>query len=638
MKNQIENYFSAFLNGSAYVFKSPVTMRHDLAYTLLSKQLKKSNKPCPQKPFLHVCFDLMTNSVYSPNSHLFIKEEFDALLAAAINKFENNSGIKVNNSVIHGSPFSLLRKRPFESFKYSYEYIANQHPEVKNSIYNIPVVEANLSRMSPTLKYLPAQYQDIYYTPGGYISNKNLEYVDFIEDVSISGVNKKNTLITRQKTPFILLNIAVPDFDHSRKEHVVISAIYDYLLENSTNKNDIEDKSLLAQVKHFLYVGYPFEEICLILLGQSLTITQFLNAGQKLLNVTRDLKVEGYNVTEVPYYISCEIDPKTFSLDIESFMTNGELDPKKQLEFFNIVNYNKENSFVIIETPLFMDPDICQKLLGSKSYMSTTITKYNKAMNVIDVKSSGRMFGNNKRSEQLRKVKEFTISWCSKNNIKTDNIEFRSDNSSRSVSLSTSENFNLRKISEYHFATDKIKWVISDWNKKNPGKTVEFTDITVLVGPIERIMGAGTQGGYMSKKAFELSKLKIPFEITKGIFVSPPLIAINSETKPSYSQQTDTLVHEYCHHLYDLTFNNEEMPEYLKHKDLEKKDYKKWFELYLSDPNERLAHKYQIKHLVESGVTADEIIRTKIGGVVNENNYLQALKFKELVDEALLEN
>ena len=58
---------------------------------------------------------------------------------------------------------------------------------------------------------------------------------------------------------------------------------------------------------------------------------------------------------------------------------------------------------------------------------------------------------------------------------------------------------------------------------------------------------------------------------------------------------------------------------------------------YLNDPNEKEAHKEQIKFQLQLGQSVDEIIREKFNGVIDEKNYTSALKYEELVRQALKE-
>jgi hypothetical protein len=192
-------------------------------------------------------------------------------------------------------------------------------------------------------------------------------------------------------------------------------------------------------------------------------------------------------------------------------------------------------------------------------------------------------------------------------------------------------------MSEYYYAADYIK-------KMCKSRGLEFKDIDVVVGPIERVFGRGTQGGYMGEKEFKKSGLKIPHELENGLFVSPPVIAVNSVTMPSYAKQTSTLIHEYSHNLYNI-INPDHEHLYNKDKNLKARDKLKWWELYFDDADERLAHKEEIKLELSSGRSIDEIIRDKLGETLGtlgkaislENykiNYPIAIKFRELVEEA----
>jgi hypothetical protein len=160
-----------------------------------------------------------------------------------------------------------------------------------------------------------------------------------------------------------------------------------------------------------------------------------------------------------------------------------------------------------------------------------------------------------------------------------------------------------------------------------------FQDFNVIVGPIERTFGPGTRGGFMDANSFAKSKIKAPFEIAKGIFITPPVIMVNSVEMPNYADQTETLIHEYSHYIFGLKNPNYKMG-YGKPKG--NVDYEHWYN-YLTDANERVAHKEEIKFELGLGKSFDEIIRNKVGGKITTENYPIALKFKELVHEALEE-
>ena len=83
--------------------------------------------------------------------------------------------------------------------------------------------------------------------------------------------------------------------------------------------------------------------------------------------------------------------------------------------------------------------------------------------------------------------------------------------------------------------------------------------------------------------------------------------------------------------------NPEHEHEYLKDPKLKDKDNLKYWDLYLGDPDEYLAHKEEIKFEIRAGLSPDEIIRNKVGGAIRADNYPVALRFKEIVMDSLKE-
>ena len=126
----------------------------------------------------------------------------------------------------------------------------------------------------------------------------------------------------------------------------------------------------------------------------------------------------------------------------------------------------------------------------------------------------------------------------------------------------------------------------------------------------------------------------MPYEIAKGIFVTPPLIAIDSVDMPSPAEQASTLVHEYAHNLYSITHPEHES-EYNKDPKLKDTDSDKYWHLYLTDEDERQAHSEQVKFELKSGISVDEMIRNKVGGQVTKDTYNIALLFKDIIDDAI---
>ena len=207
-----------------------------------------------------------------------------------------------------------------------------------------------------------------------------------------------------------------------------------------------------------------------------------------------------------------------------------------------------------------------------------------------------------------------------------EELEFRIGPEAQGLWAKDSTVFNVRKISDYHYATDVIKRICGQVD-------IEFEDLDVIIGPIEALFGAGTQGGYVDAEQFIAAGKEIPFEVIPGLWVNPPVIWINSMSMPSYAEQTSTLIHEYRHHIF-----GKQHPDYKKQygnlgaKPGTPEYYKEWY-LYLTDENEVAAHKTQIKYDLLMGRSMDEIIREKFGGRIDDKNYKVALKYKQLVEE-----
>jgi hypothetical protein len=272
---------------------------------------------------------------------------------------------------------------------------------------------------------------------------------------------------------------------------------------------------------------------------------------------------------------------------------------------------------------VFVSPDICSKILKAKS--APFIAKYNPVFKKIDVKGEDKSY----KELSSNKIQLYKIQALVGHDIKSqgkeekEGIEFRTGPEARGEWAVNPEIYNVRKISEYYYATDFIKKMCEKNN-------IPFQDFDVIIGPIEKKFGRGTQGGFMDKNMFIKSKMAIPYEIEKGIWVSPPVMFINSVTMPSYAEQTETLIHEYRHYLFGLQEPTYE-PTYNKIKD---KGNEFWYE-YFTDPSERAAHKEEIMYELMLGKSYDEIIRNKVGGQVLVSNYPIARKFSELVQEAM---
>lgn len=654
LKNQIVNYFVSPPEKAGQmprVFLSPVTMRDDVGKVIIQEQLRKRNDSISQKKLLHVCFDLDSQRIYVPNASDFPKEQMEMLLKAAQIKITKDYGGFVGMKPIEGSPFSSIRIRAVSSFGFTAKAVKEHFKD--QEFIDLPVIEANLARMPTTMKQLPPIYRSNPKFVGGYIGPKVAQSITFYDEKDLSGKDRQQKIqLLTQKTPFILINIA-PSIEAgaTEKEWAVLSGYRDFLYDQSSEKQDEGTKDFnrfadLYAVKRHLYLGWPFEEVCQTFLEHVNNFGELINGINALVESADSLEKEGYpNPSKTHYYMTFKIDLNMFPLRLDSMMSDeNQFDPFRQIKNFKIIEYDVNSKYILIETPAFISPELCHKVL--KSQNRPLITRYNPAVNVIDIKSPSGTFQEYKMERnQVAKIGALVnhdLRQLAPENERGDiqYPKFRDDERSKSISLANPNVSHIRKLSDYYYAMDHIKKVCEKNN-------VEFKDVQVVIGPIERIFGRGVQGGFMGPKQFSLNKLKIPHELEKGLFVSPPLISINSVSMPSYAAQTTTLIHEYCHNLYSIT-NPEHEHLYNKDTGLKKKDPLKWWELYLDDPDERRAHIEEIKHELISGRSTDEIIRDKVGEAAGEvggaitlstykTNYPIALKFRELVQEAVKE-
>ena len=624
--NKIFNYFVIPSNGTPNVFMSPVTINSKVAKSLINKKLQKEKiQKIQSSNILHVCFDYASKRIYVPNALDFSKESMEYLLKAAEVRITKDFGHFSSMPPILGSPFSSLRVRNIDGFRYAKKIINKDYIEFND----IPIIEAYLPRMPSTIKILPKEFKNEEFI-GGYISSSFADSISFLDEIDVDGKRRKTPInLLTQSTPFILINIARTEKRQeptaTEKEWAVLGGYRDYLSDKNIFKKEINldyinKYSDLYAIKRYLYLGWSIEEVGSLMLRNVSNIVQLFNGIDLIMGAVESLKNEGYkNIALYPYYISFKIDD-TFPIKIQSLLDigTGKIKTDIQHDNFIVKNYDRSNSFILIESPVFVSPDICKKVLNAKS--EPFIAKYNPVVNKIDIKSTKKSYLEIHKN-QLYKIKEI---------IGRDiEIEFRGGDLASGVSSFNSNIYNVRKISDYLYACDYIK-------KMCESNDVLFNDIDVIIGPIEKSFGSGIQGGFIDYNLFIKNNMKSPHEISKGVFITPPSILINSVTMPSYADQTETLIHEYRHYIYSLKNPNYEVS-YIRSKNKSQESEYRYWNDYFSDLSEIVAHKDQIKFELQLGKSYDEIIRNKVGGMITEENYPIAIRFSELVQASLNE-
>jgi len=634
LKNKIINYFvSPPIKGETTprVFHSLVTINPNTARSLIENWLKRNDqRELPPGPLLHVCYDFDSKMIYSPNAHEFEPNRFEYLLKAAEVRITKDYGGFSSRPVIKSSPFSSLRVRSIDSFQYVSKIIKEHGDKTED----IPVIEANLKRMPSIIKNLPPLFANPKFM-GGYISRSFVPSITFIDEIENSGRKRKEPVIVlNQPTPFILINLSANDREDraisaADKEFVVLTGYRDYLYDHRQSKTETkgmdkaEQYADLFAFKRYLYLGWPFEDVCILALRVAKDFGSLINAISLLMTTIESLVKEGYdNPAKVPYYTTFKIGTD-FPYKFTSFIDEGgKFKTESQYDYFRIIEYDPKNSYILIESFVYLPQDVCNNILKAKS--PPFISKYNNITNTIDIKSSNISYSDIKKNKiQLDKI-DAIISYHNKDK---KNIQFKLDPTTHARDISDSESFSVRNVSEYYYAVDVLKDICKKYDLK-------FENFNVVVGPLQSLLGSGVSGAYMDANLFRENKMPIPYEIVKGIKISPPVMFIDSETAPNYADHTTTIIHEYVHHLFGLK-NPGYKPTYGKSKG-KGVDYEYWSK-YFNDPSEREAHRHEIKLELQMGKSYDEIIRDKVGMYVTEENHPIALKFSDLVMEAMKE-
>jgi hypothetical protein len=108
---------------------------------------------------------------------------------------------------------------------------------------------------------------------------------------------------------------------------------------------------------------------------------------------------------------------------------------------------------------------LSRSILHSES--EPLITRYNPAMKVIDVKSSGIAYRNILSSEKQQVSKIFACTSVDASKLEKDfdrkKLEFRTNDAASGVGFSNYDVFHIRHISDYCYAVDNIKKVIDKY-------------------------------------------------------------------------------------------------------------------------------------------------------------------------------
>ena len=178
---------------------------------LNQERLQKGMSPYEGK-ILHVCLDMSSGRLYLPNLEDPIsagrESTMRSMLDAVKLKTERFTGQLPDAPIVRGDPSRSIRLRQVADFSFAAEFIRREmgqaSPEEVREHLELPVVEADLSRMPNVIAKLPRFKHDPS-LKGAYVSTLQGDNQDF-EIEEAHGKDRRQIFLLSQKTPFILLN------------------------------------------------------------------------------------------------------------------------------------------------------------------------------------------------------------------------------------------------------------------------------------------------------------------------------------------------------------------------------------------------------------------------------------------------
>lgn len=575
MHNNLSNYYSFIIEGedSPRVFASPVIIQVNNFSDILESKINKKIHP---SRILHVSYDENSKLLYSPNYHSI---EDKALLDAIKLQLSFEKKEYALGPIIQGDPYALFRIRNVKSFKNLSENVSiflSKNDIDVDSVLDINVFEVNLSKMPLTKSYFDGSKQFL----GGYYDRENFDCFP------LKFITEDGIVVYETDEPFILIDTSSGILKGSEKEWIVALGIQTLLLSRNILSDEKNKTISFFAANSFLDLGWPWGDISEIYGNQIQNLKELIISEDffKKIAEKRDFQNQYWCV---------------FSLN-----SNKKVNINTLSSTFNMQYLPIEDIF-ILESKMQISEHVINNIFKTKEIKNIVNIFYSycytrESHKLVKYQKSRKFFLNEKIERFIKGSIEKVSQEC------MDCLEYE---------FFTPTSFFTRKISDYPIARKMIEKICK---KKN----MPFIDLPVVLGPIEHLLGNSVQGGFIMPNDNKTINF-VDFEIM------PPLIAINSVTMPSYSEQTSTLIHEYSHYLFWLT-----NPDYVhKYMNSSFNTYtKEWWSLYLSDADEVQAHREQIAFELKSGQSIDEIILNKLGPITYEN-YDTAIIFFDIIME-----
>jgi len=624
-KNRIINFYAMEPDsaGKVEVVTLPIGMRSsEEAKGVINQDRVAHGKKPYLGHLLNVCFDMSSGLLYLPDmqipSEVANNPKLSSMLGAVKYNIEKHVSTLPNIPVVRGDPFDTIRLRKIVDFGYASTFIRQQlgDGEEVDSILNIPVVEANISVM-PKVQTLLPPFKNNSSLKGIYVTERQAEAIAF--SMNDRG---QDILLHTQKTPFLLINTSPgAKTSEADKDRLITSLYRDYAISRKAVSLKIEDSPQVHEIKHLMYIGWSFRELCMYMLSPE-RISNFddliVNAAF-VYNASKLIKRDGYpDPSRIPYYYSFEIG-QNFPIRFKPQASGRPYDVSNQPEILQILHYDPVKSYIVIKSPLWMSEELCNKVLGAKS----TFFRAQYSPSEMSIKSEYRADVLKKESSvSLKMIHEDVIQSGGKAPEGKPGIPFVSNTEIEKA-------FERKHISDYPQAADIIKTLCAKTSTEE--KKINFDDLEVVVGPW--LSTSNFLGGYINKRRLEMMGLKPPMEPIPGCKIYPPAILLDNEELPSVGDRIHVIVHEYRHHV-----NMQLWIESPQLKDMPKgmntaADVAKWL-AYLNSPDEHLAHLAQFKYMLGLGMTKDEIVKMVMRTKPTATNFNIAKKYLEIIDEA----
>lgn len=598
-KNKITNYFILQdIPPPRNIMTFPFHVDVETFREQLNKENQKKDLPPYNGKILHACFDYLTEKIYLPEISS-MRDASEPSIKDATNRLASllsKGGVSFPiNYIIPGDPYNLFRIKKISNFPYANEFIKKQLSEEQSDYSNLTVVEINIEKMPKTKRIL--KLRDDFSSV--FIGGNSL----------VAFFNENDDWLYSVTSPLILINTSPKvNVSDAEKDMLVVESYKTFLEQKYKLQKDSE-----FRVKYLLYIGWSIKEICQHILNPDniSTMEDVIKVGVMLWNAATKLKQSGFKNPLLGdfYYAYFQLTPNAnirIVPQINSAYTSNQ-------DFSPLIStmYDAKTSTVILKSRLYLSKELLKKILNIENVSIVTFDPYQTLTHSMS----------NVKSESPRTLKII-------NNDIVRNIQ-QGGNPPEFEQIGE-ENakfyFERKKISDYPQAAEKIKRMCEVLSK--PGKLINFEDLDVIVGPLSMVQ-QGMLGGYLSPTRAREQGLKIPIELFPGFFITPPIIIIDSVTKPNIVDRHDVLIHEYRHHI------NEKLgipsPKYK----IDAGDIGV-MKTYLKSPDEIASHIQQAMYYLEIGMTKDQIVRKFLGKntPLNSTTLPVARKYSEFVDIA----